>query len=71
LRVWQRAHQYDPGRSSLGTWLFRIARNLHFDRVRGEPASRQAQEYVDELDSDSDEQPSPTQTGRDRWPRPV
>lgn len=37
LRLWQRAASYDPARSSLSTWLFRIARNLHIDRVRREP----------------------------------
>lgn len=37
LRLWQRAHYYDPVRGSLCTWLFRIARNLHIDRVRKEP----------------------------------
>ena len=37
LRLWQRAALYDPTRSNLSTWLFRIARNLHIDRVRHEP----------------------------------
>ncbi|MDN5925163.1 MAG: sigma-70 family RNA polymerase sigma factor [Xanthomonadales bacterium] len=37
LRVWQRASAFDPARASLSTWLFRIARNLHIDRVRREP----------------------------------
>lgn len=37
LRLWQRAAMYDARRSSLSTWLFRIARNLHIDRVRREP----------------------------------
>jgi len=37
LRLWQRATLYDAARSSLSTWLFRIARNLHIDRVRREP----------------------------------
>jgi len=34
LRLWQRAAMFDPDRGSLATWLFRIARNLHIDRVR-------------------------------------
>lgn len=34
LRLWQHAASYDPARSAVGTWLFRIARNLHFDRMR-------------------------------------
>lgn len=37
LRVWQRADAYDPARAGLCTWLYRIARNLHIDRVRKEP----------------------------------
>ena len=36
LRLWQRAGSYDAGRSALSTWLFRIARNLHIDRLRRE-----------------------------------
>lgn len=34
LRLWQHAASYDPMRSAVGTWLFRIARNLYFDRLR-------------------------------------
>jgi len=36
LRLWQRADSYDANRSTLSTWLFRIARNLHIDRLRRE-----------------------------------
>ena len=36
LRLWQHAVAYDPCRSAVSTWLFRIARNLHIDRVRRE-----------------------------------
>ncbi len=36
LRLWQRAESYDAQRSMLSTWLFRIARNLHIDRLRRE-----------------------------------
>lgn len=38
LRLWQHAASYDPARSAVTTWLYRIARNLHLDRVRREPA---------------------------------
>lgn len=57
LRVWQRAHQYDPNRSNVGTWLFRIARNLHLDRVRKEPGWCATQVYLEDLDD----------TAGDRW----
>jgi RNA polymerase sigma-70 factor (ECF subfamily) len=39
-KLWQRAHQFDRTKSSLATWLFRIARNARIDylrRQRGEP----------------------------------
>jgi RNA polymerase sigma-70 factor (ECF subfamily) len=36
LRLWQNAAVYDPARSAVSTWLFRIARNLHIDRLRRE-----------------------------------
>jgi RNA polymerase sigma-70 factor (ECF subfamily) len=36
LRLWQHADTYDAGRSTLSTWLFRIARNLNIDRLRRE-----------------------------------
>lgn len=38
LRLWQHAASYDPARSAVSTWLYRIARNLHLDRLRREPA---------------------------------
>ncbi len=37
LRLWQRAASYDPQQGAVSTWLFRIGRNLHIDRVRREP----------------------------------
>lgn len=39
LRLWQRGAAYDPALSAVGTWLFRIARNLHIDRLRREVVS--------------------------------
>lgn len=41
LRLWQHAAGYDPARSALSTWLFRIARNLHIDRLRRESSRPQ------------------------------
>lgn len=37
MRVWQHAGGFDATRGSVSTWLFRIARNLHIDRMRREP----------------------------------
>jgi len=34
LRVWNRAHSYDPRRAAVSTWIFTIARNLRIDRIR-------------------------------------
>lgn len=39
--LWQKAHQFDPGRASVATWVFTIARNRRIDALRrarrGEP----------------------------------
>ncbi len=50
LRVWRRADLFDPARASLSTWLFRIARNLYIDHVRGEPSWLPIAEGMDWLD---------------------
>ncbi|RMQ49070.1 RNA polymerase sigma factor RpoE [Pseudomonas cichorii] len=34
LKLWHKAESFDPAKASLGTWLFRIARNLYIDSVR-------------------------------------
>lgn len=34
ITVWRRAHQFDPGRAGLGTWVFTIARNKRIDGIR-------------------------------------
>lgn len=34
LRVWNRAHAFQPGRGALGPWLLTIARNRAIDHVR-------------------------------------
>ncbi|WMJ69309.1 sigma-70 family RNA polymerase sigma factor [Stenotrophomonas sp. 24(2023)] len=46
LRLWLRAAEFDPAQSALSTWLYRIARNLHIDRVRRERSWLQVQEAV-------------------------
>lgn len=32
--LWHKAHMFDPAKSSLGTWLFRVARNRRIDAAR-------------------------------------
>lgn len=51
LRIWQRAGSYDERRSTLSTWLFRIARNLYIDRIRREPYWVDVQDAIEHLDA--------------------
>jgi RNA polymerase sigma factor (sigma-70 family) len=55
LRLWQKADYFDPSRSHLSTWLFRIARNLRIDRLRSESHWLYMQEDIDGLDADGGE----------------
>lgn len=34
VTVWRKAAQYDPGKASVSTWIFRIARNRRIDAAR-------------------------------------
>lgn len=54
LRLWRRAETYDPDRSQLSTWLFRIARNLYIDRVRREPHWVDTQDWIEHIDVEAD-----------------
>jgi RNA polymerase sigma-70 factor (ECF subfamily) len=54
LRLWQRADSYDPQRSKLSTWLFRIARNLYIDRIRREPHWVDTQDWIEQVDANAD-----------------
>jgi RNA polymerase sigma-70 factor (ECF subfamily) len=36
LTVWRRAEQFDPGKATLSTWVFTIARNKRIDALRRE-----------------------------------
>lgn len=34
VRVWRKAHHYDPRKAAVTTWIFRVARNLQIDRLK-------------------------------------
>jgi RNA polymerase sigma-70 factor (ECF subfamily) len=36
LTVWNKAHNYDPAKAGVSTWIFTIARNLRIDALRRE-----------------------------------
>ena len=38
--LWQKAHMFDSDKSSLGTWLFRIARNRRIDLIRRDKSDK-------------------------------
>ena len=46
VTVWRKAALYDPSKSSLSTWLYRIARNRRIDTLR-----RNRIDYMDPMDS--------------------
>ena len=34
VTLWRRRDQFDPGKASVSTWIFRISRNLRIDYLR-------------------------------------
>ncbi|MCU1197675.1 sigma-70 family RNA polymerase sigma factor [Stenotrophomonas maltophilia] len=48
LRLWLRAAEYDAAQGALSTWLYRIARNLHIDRIRRERSWMQVHAAVED-----------------------
>jgi RNA polymerase sigma factor (sigma-70 family) len=55
LRLWRRAETFDPRRSTLSTWLFRVTRNLYIDHLRGEPLWSGIEEGMARLEQESAE----------------
>ncbi|EFW82036.1 RNA polymerase sigma factor RpoE [Pseudomonas amygdali pv. tabaci str. ATCC 11528] len=50
LKLWHKADSFDPTKASLGTWLFRIARNLYIDSVRKDRGWVQVQNSLEQLE---------------------
>ncbi|MDX1737600.1 MAG: sigma-70 family RNA polymerase sigma factor [Alphaproteobacteria bacterium] len=36
VKIWNKAHLYDPAKATASTWIFRVARNLRIDEIRKE-----------------------------------
>ena len=53
IAVWTKAGLYDPGKGSVATWMFTIARNHRIDRLRRDPSARFVD--IDDFDGASDE----------------
>ncbi len=34
IRVWEKAHTYDPKKAAVSTWIFTLARNYRIDQIR-------------------------------------
>jgi RNA polymerase sigma factor (sigma-70 family) len=50
LTLWRKAQLFDPGKSSVTTWLYRIARNRRIDAAR-----RDRLDYMDPMDMEAAE----------------
>ncbi len=52
LTLWQKAHQFDPARAQVSSWVYQIARNRHIDVIRRErrpvPEALKHEETVEE-----------------------
>jgi RNA polymerase sigma-70 factor (ECF subfamily) len=54
--VWRKAAQFDPGRASVSTWIFTIARNLIVDQVRHDQIAQYLYDGVETTDFGNPEQ---------------
>lgn len=56
VALWRKADQFDPAKSSVGTWLYRIARNRRIDLLR---RSRGGEVELDRAPAPVDDAPRP------------
>lgn len=56
IALWRKAEQFDPEKSSVGTWLYRIARNRRIDLLR---RARGGEAGLEEAAHPVDDQPRP------------
>lgn len=59
IKVWMKAHTFDPDKSSAGTWIFTIARNTRIDLIR---------KYSKQWEASNNEFDESTLTADDIWP---
>ncbi len=57
LRVWTNAQKWQPGKARFETWMYRVAINLCYDKLR-----RNREVLVKELPEPIDEAPNPAET---------
>lgn len=57
LRVWTNAQKWQPGKARFETWMYRVALNLCYDKLR-----RKREVLVKELPEQMDEAPNPAET---------
>ncbi|SFR31846.1 RNA polymerase sigma-70 factor, ECF subfamily [Robiginitalea myxolifaciens] len=50
IKIWKKAHTYDPAKAKLFTWLFRITRNAAIDKVRSIGTKRDKEIQIDVSD---------------------
>lgn len=56
LAVWNKAHQFDPARSQVSGWIYRISRNRQIDLAR-----RNARPAPEELEMETDPKADPSE----------
>ncbi len=62
VKVWLKAHTFDPEKSAASTWIFTISRNTRIDLIR---------KYAKQWEADNSEFDENTLTADDIWPGQV